>query len=288
MANSTDEYWSIDNVSLHQYGWSVTTVGGSRYDLPPRRGSNLTLAYRPGQMHRPKTPDSRVINLIMWVTGADPATGNTVADPRLRWNDSWDFLRRLVWRPAGEQVELTRRWWLTVGGNPTLVTATALAEIADTMTPAMTGRTRADFTMSLLLADPYFYGAEVETTLTLDTPVTVSNAGTDTAAHSGLVVELVGPLTNPTITNATPDPNAWMTYTGAIPSGATVTVDIGQFTATISEPEVSTPEYQRNHIAKMSSSDRYWFGLRPGANLLTLTADAGSGTAVIRHRPPYV
>ena len=52
MANSVDEYWSIDGVSLHQFGWSVATVGGSRYDLPPLRGDNVMIAYRPGSVHR--------------------------------------------------------------------------------------------------------------------------------------------------------------------------------------------------------------------------------------------
>ena len=42
--NNTEEWWDINGVSLHQYGWSVTTVGGSRYDLPPRRGENMTMA----------------------------------------------------------------------------------------------------------------------------------------------------------------------------------------------------------------------------------------------------
>ncbi len=156
MANSTEEYWSIDGVSLSQFGWAVTTVGGSRYDLPTRRGENRVFAYRPGAVHRPKLPDARVIELVMWVTGTDPATGAQVADPRLRWNDSWDTLRRLVWKPNGAQVTLTRRWFLTVSGSPTLVTADAQAEVVDSMAPTTTGWPRRPFTLSLLLADSYF------------------------------------------------------------------------------------------------------------------------------------
>jgi hypothetical protein len=104
MANSTEEFWSVDGVSLHQYGWAVTTVGGSRYDLPPRRGSNMPIAYRPGQVHRNKLPDERVITLVMFMVGADPGTGPaigsspTVDDERVQWNDNWDFLRRLVYK----------------------------------------------------------------------------------------------------------------------------------------------------------------------------------------------
>lgn len=280
--NSSEEFWSIDGVSLHQFGWSAATVGGARYDLPPRRGENIKLAYRIGTIHRPKLPDSRIVNLVMWVTGTDPATGLSTGDSRLRFNDSWDFLRRLVWKPNGAQVTLTRRWWLTVSGVPTLVSADAKAEIADTMTPTMTGRHRADFTMTLLLADPYFYGNQVTVNLPKGTPVSVNNPGHDTAGSSNFQVDLIGPLTNPVLTNATPTPNVWAKYGAVIPSGQTVTLDIPTFQATA----VGTSP--GNVIGFIShSGSRNLMGLAQNANLLTLTADSGTGSAVVRYRPPY-
>lgn len=277
---SSAEWWSIDGESLHQYGWSVATVGGSRYDLPARRGENIRVAYRPGALHRPKLADQRVVQLIMWLTGTDPATGGAVADPTLRWNDSWDFLRRLVWKPDGAQVTLTRRWRLTVDGAPTLVEASALAEIADSMAPAMTGRTRSDFTMTLLLADPYYYGGQVTTPIPLDTPTSVVNRGHDIAAHNGVQVDLIGPLTNPRLTNSTPNPDVWVQL-DTVPAGQTVTLDVGAFTATRSDGANVI-----NDI--VHSGSRWWMGLLSGANTLTLTADSGTGSAVLRHQPPYV
>lgn len=282
MANNTDEYWSIDGVSLHQFGWSVATVGGSRYDLPPRRGDNITLAYMPGQRHRPKLPDSRIINLIMWVTGTDPATGNPTGNPRLAWNDNWDTLRRLVWRPNGAQVELTRRWELTVNGTPTIVQASAMAEVHDTMSPTMTGRHRADFTMTLLLADPYFYGTQQEYTIDVDDSVTVNNPGHDIAGYNHCEITFVGPLTDPKLTNTTASPDVWVRFNGTIADGDSVRLDVANFTATSVSDET-------NHIGKISySGSKFWTALLPGSNNLAFDASDGTGSAIVRFRPPYV
>lgn len=280
MANSSSEYWDIDGTSLHQFGWSVATLGGSRFDLPPRRGENIQLAYRPGQIHRAKLADARTINLVMWMTGSTPGTGTAPSDPRLAFNDNWDTLRRLVWKPNGAQVTLTRRWYLTVGGVKTLVSASALAEVADSMTPTMTGRTRAEFTMTLLLADPFFYGTQVNTTLDVSDPEVINNPGHDVAGWTNFTIELAGPLTNPKVTNASPNPDVWVKYNGVIGNGSTVTLDVAAFTAYLGSTNV---------IGNVTHSGaRNWMALQPGNNTLTLTADSGSGTATVRFKPPYI
>lgn len=271
MANSSDEYWSIDGVSLHQYGWSVATVGGGRYDLPPLRGEDIRLAYRPGAVHRRKFADPRTVNLVMWVTGADPATGQATGDRRLRWNDSWDFLRRLVWKPLGGQVTLTRRWWLTVDGDPTLVAADGLAQIADTMAPTMTGRHRADFTMTLLMSDPYFYGDQVVVPLYQDLATVVSNPGHDLAACSNLQLELIGPLTNPRITNSTTAPNVYVTYTGDIPAGQVVQLDVPTFTAN-SLNNLATPTIPSTAAIQAHANGMYVSAANGGASPLIANA----------------
>jgi hypothetical protein len=286
--SSTDEYWDIDGVSLHQYGWSVTTFGGSRYDLPPRRGDNVTLPYRPGQVPRVKYADARTISLVMWLTGMDPATGQMTYDQTLRFNDSWDFLRRLVWKPYNAPVALTRRWNLTIDGTPTLVAATAQAEIADTMAPTMTGRTRADFTMTLSLPDPYFYGAQSETTVGVAENVTITNPGHDVAGYSNFTVDFVGPLTNPRLyanpvgliwTGTRPGP--WVQYTGSIASGAIYRLDVANFLAFNAATGTSV-------IGGISNAGaRHWLTLDPGDSLVSLAA-TGTGHAVLRFQPPYI
>lgn len=304
--NNTEEWWSIDGESLHQYGWSVVTFGGARYDVPPRRGSNITLAYRPGQRHRPKLLDQRVISLVMFMVGMDPATGGDPGDQRLRFNDSWDFLRRLVYKSiahSGGRVTLTRRWRLSApefpdsSSDPDVIThgmpgvpaegsrivvASQQAELSGDMAPSMTGRMRADFQIDLTLADPYFYGDEVTTTLNPGDTSLVWNDGHDIAAHAEMEVDLIGPLTNPVLTNLSTGPDTWVKYNGVIGAGQTVRLRPGLFLAQL------ITSGNANRIGMISHyGARMWMQLLPGVNKLNLTA-SGSGSAVIRYRPPYI
>lgn len=285
---TTDEAWAINGVSLHQYGWNIATFGGSRFEVPERRGENIKVTNRPGARFRPKLADSHTITLLMWVSGMDPATGGVPADQRTQFNDSWDFLRRLLWTIEGEQFTLTRRWRLTVDGQPTIVAASALGELAGTMTPTMTGRTRADFQMDILLADPYFYGDEIESPpIPADgSIVTVTNPGYDVAAFGNIQFDLNGPLTNPRIINTTT--NVWTHYNGTIPVDGTLRFDVPTYVISrinIHKGFATSFDYQRyvNHYGRP-----YWMGLTRGVNDLQLTADAGSGNAVVRFQPPYV
>lgn len=272
----------MDGVSLHQYGWSVATIGGSRYDVPTRRGDNIKLAYRPGEVHRPKLVEPRTVTLIMWMTGTDPASGTVATDGILQWNDNWDTLRRLFWKANGGRVVLTRRTKLTIDDDPEILVTEAQAELADTLAPKMTGRTRVEFAVNFLLADPFFYGAEDETELDVGDPTTITNPGHETAAHNHFEIDLIGPLTNPRVTNATTTPDVWVQYTGTIGSGVTVRLSIPDFTATRLSDNASV-------IGGIShSGTRHWMALQPGNNSLTLTASSGSGSAELRYRPPYI
>lgn len=312
MSNSTEEFWSIvgvdgQEVSLHQWGWAVTTVGGSRYDLPPRRGSDMTFAYRPGQVHRRKLPDARPITLVMFMVGFDPGTGEAPFNQRLQWNDNWDALRRLVFRHSllnDQRVKLYRRWRLTapdlpstrtgdicIQGDPGapspgdhLLTAFAWAEMTGTMAPSMTGRLRSDFQLDFTLADPYFYGSTVSITLNPGETVYVWNDGHDIAASGYMQVEISGYLDTPVITNMSTEPDSWVKYDGVIQLLETVQLVVNRFTA-----EQVKSSGNVNKVGQISSyGARWWVTLLPGMNKLKLTAAAGDGQAVITFRPPYV
>jgi hypothetical protein len=280
VAVTTAEWWSIDDVPLNQHGWNIRTVGGSRYGVPPMRGSDLQYAYVPGQEFRPKLPQSRTITLDMWVTGVDPDTGDTVADSMLRWNDSWQFLRHLFWQP-GRQFVLTRRWLLTSPGGPGVQTASALGQLASNLDLAMTGRFRAEYTVDILLADPFFYGAEQLTQINVGQSATIVNPGDYTAAHRHFTVQFVGPLNTPTLVNLTTNPKVTLTLNAAIAAGETVTLDMAAFSA--------LSDSGGNRIAAViHSGARQWMGLVRGTNTLRLTTLSGTGHAVVRFQPPYV
>lgn len=292
--NTSDEYWTFGGVSLHTHAWSVMTLGG-RLGVPPLRGDDQTAAYVPGELWMPKVPGPRTLNLPMWMTGVDPATGAAVPDPRTRFNDNWAYLMQTFWNPDAEQV-LTRRWFRTdpTGGQISLVSADAMAQLVagDDLRAKMTNRTRAEFEVPLKLAHPFFYGPTITTTFdrpagaspanTWSRTVTVTNPGDWTAFAKFCYVDFVGPLFAPTLTNTSRNVSCGISR---VDGGETVTLDVREFIALSSRTSANGKTNRSGEI--YNSGTRSWMALARGANTLTLTA-SGAGRAVLRFRPPYV
>ena len=152
-----------------------------------------------------------------------------------QWNANWQKIRQSFWNRGARgslQGKLTRRWSIGYQGAPaSIVQASAMAEIGSDMAPSMTGRARADFSVDLVLADPYFYGATNRTaTLAYGVPQNVVANGEGVvgegwpSAVNDFTVVLNGPLTTPKITNATE--GLAVQYNGTIAGGKSVTLDI--------------------------------------------------------------
>lgn len=277
MTNSSDEYWEVDGTSLNQYCWAIKTIGGSRLAVPKLRGDNTLFPFRDGRAFRAKNADSRVITLAMWVAGIDPATDQPASNQKVQFNDNWKSLQRLFWSPE-QQLTLTRRWWENAG-TPVLRTATALCELSGTMDPTMTGRTRADFAVDLLLSDPYFYGPEITANLTPSSNVVVNNPG-DIAVWSTITVQLNGELVSPRITNQTA--NVWMQVNTAVISNP-INVSVGDYTV------INSFDQSALTGSVVHSGFRSWFRLLPGDNTLRLTSTGNStGNAVLKFKPAYL
>lgn len=280
MSNSSDEWWDVNGVSLNQYCHAIKTYGGSRLAVPKLRGDNSLLPFRHGRMFKPKTPDSRVITLAMWVAGIDPSTDIPATNQKVQFNDNWKALTDLFWSP-GQQLDLTKRWFQNASA-PVLMQATAKAELAGTMDPTMTGRTRADFGVDLLLADPFFYGAEVSQTIEVGEELTISNVG-DVESWVDLTIEFEGELQRPTLWNLTADPLIRMTLDTLIPLGSSVDISVGEYTAVRSQDRLDIG----STIDRAGS--RSWFKLLPGNNTIKLTSDGiGTGHAVLKYRPAFL
>lgn len=280
MSNSSDEFWEINGVSLNQYCWAIKTIGGSRLAVPKLRGDNTLFPLRDGRAFRPKNADSRVITLAMWVAGIDPTTNQPAATNQdVQFNDNWRTLQKLFWSP-NEQLVLTRRWWENKS-SPVLKTATALCELAGTMDPTMTGRTRADFAVDLLLSDPYFYGSEVSVNLNPNVPVVINNPG-DITANSTIKLEFYGELVSPTLTNSSIDPTVSMQLNTAVVSDE-VLVDVGKFS-------VINTFNNNSLVGSIShSGSRYWMALKPGNNTVKLTSLGNStGHVTLKYKPAYL
>jgi tail protein len=278
MSNSTEEYWEVNGTSLNQFCWSIKTLGGSRLAVPKLRGDNTLFPYRDGRAFRSKFVDSRVITLAMWVAGIDPATDQPRTSRQdVQFNDNWKTLQRLFWSPDN-QLTVTRRWWENAT-SPTLREATALCELAGTMDPTMTGRTRADFAVDLLLADPYFYGPEISTELTVGDDVVVHNPG-DISVWTTINMTMNGELVSPTITNKTT--GVWMRVNTAVLANP-INVDVGAFTV------VNSFDDSNLLSAVTHAGAKPWIKLDPGDNTLELTSLGNStGDVDLRFKPAYL
>ncbi len=285
------EFWEVDGVSMAEHGWNVATVEG-RFNVPQLRGEDTTFSYVEGDDFRPKVPASRVMTLKMWMMGVNPSTGDHEGDLLVRWNDNWKFLTNLFWTPH-RQVRLTRRLWVTdpVTGQPGVQTTYAYGQYMGGLEPSMTGRYRATFEVQFKLADPFFY-PENDTVVTIERGQTVdiTNYGDYVAAHRHMYITFNGFLKNPLLTNTTPNPDVTVAYVGNLFANQKVDLDVRLFLAKANFPEqinYSLATFNRVSYIRHSGT-RYWFGLQRGNNSVKLTADDGTGNAVIRFRPPYM
>jgi hypothetical protein len=289
--NTVDEYWSWtppggSAISLQQPWLGVATIGGSRLGVPTLRGQDYEVPFRSGMVWRPKFPGPRTVTLVMWTAGIDQATGVPADDQRLAWNDNWNAIRRAFWNRGvlgSLRGTLTRQWLLTQGGVPVMVSADALAEVAGSMEPAMTGRTRADFSVDLLLADPYFYGPVRTQTVARNNTTLVTSRGDGVVGEGtggSFTATFTGPLTSPVLTS---DAGLSVSLDLFLPAAYTVTLDLLNFTATDS--------LGANQVAAVShSGSRMWMALPSGDSTLMLTSGSGtdSGSVLLSWQDPYL
>ena len=279
-AFSPNELWYWNGNPLNQPYYNIATFGGSRFGLPTLRGQDYAVPYRAGQSWRAKYPDERTVTLTMWTDSQ--MSGNQsypAADPRRAFNDNWQALRGMFWTRGAQgsvQGQLTRNWYLTLAGTPTMVQSTAMAEIAGSMDPTMNGRLSAAFSVDLLLSDPHFYGGLI--TQAVAGSGTVPNPGEGVAgegyasAVNSFTVKISAPCT---VTNSTAGVS--FSHNGAGVVSWPVTVDVLRYLA--------TDNVGNNVVGGLTHvGSRMWMALLNGLNTITVSA----GTATFAFNPPYV
>lgn len=270
--------WEVDDTPLQTVCSQVVSLD-SKYGLPSLRGDDSLVAYRRGKRWRPKTPDSRIVPLGMWVTGTDPATGVAPAIGRERqFHANMTALQRLLWTDGTRQVELKKKWRDPATG--TVLFANAMAELVDGMAVEMDeSNSIARCVAEFRLADPYFYGALTTVALPLGT-TNVVVPGDAPTSRIGLTV--TGALGSPTLTNAAPTPDHWVKLGSSVAAGDSVFLDVDNYVAVRASDDA-------NLIGAVTrSGGRPWFRLWPGANALTLTATSGAGSMTLEYAAAYL
>jgi hypothetical protein len=275
MTVTSVEAWRVDGVDLNTLAFNISSFSG-RSAMPPIRGENEPIPYRPGQNWVEKMWDQKQETLAMWVLGCDEdgflPTDHTM---RAQFNDNLRKLKRLF-GVRHRLLQIEKDVLYPEG----LLTLSAQAEHVGIMDPQTTSHgTRATFSADLILPDPFWYAPEVTEMLTSDGLV-IDQTG-DTLARK-MQVDLVGPLINPRVTNTTI--GVEVRYVGTIPEGYTVTLDTDAFTATVTPDEL-------NVIQRIThSGSLWWMALLDGSNSMTLDnwqgGSVGVGHAEIRYRPP--
>lgn len=278
MVDTTETYWSVDGTSLQTLAYNIQTWGGSVQALPMFRGADVTVPSRPGQIWQPKTPDSRTLSFDMWVQGSDvdgkPPVSMTM---RKQFEENWLKLRSLFWTP-GRQFFLTKRFYPM--GSSTLTTASTYGEWAGGLVPNMTGSHRAVFSVDVKLTDPFFVGDSVSNTFSsnnLSQQITVRGD----YLTNDMTITMTGPLTNPVVTVSNV---GYLKVNKTINSGEIITIDVDAFSALYNNG--STPYYASGLIS--SSVPGQWLYLNPGINFVAVSADSGSGSVTVAHRPKWL
>lgn len=166
-------YWDLQRSDgtwfpLHTYAWSVKSFGGRRFFNGTKRGEDAALPYRNGRLYVPKTRESQVYDINMWVF---PTNQNGNRDPNKTSEQKMhENVRKIVSAVDQEgQFRLRKRWYdeaSTLGGFSTgqnIKSAIAMAEFIDGSGPSSDDGTDYYLDLTFSLADPYFYGRHIQT-----------------------------------------------------------------------------------------------------------------------------
>ena len=275
MTITTDTYWEAQGTALNTYAYNISTLGSDRDNVPPLRGDDIVIPFRPGQLFIPKQVDSRTITLAMWVQGCNtdgtiPRTGSA---QRALYEKNLRKLRRLLWTPY-RQFKLTKRFHDDYG---TVVAGDAMVQFTGGLAPEMLGNAHGTFTVDLKLCDPYFYG-RLPVTIRLNASTAVKAAiGGDAPTNKVTVKFTTG--ANPQLTNVTD--GVMVKYGATVPSAADIVIDSDAALAYRSDTLVSVRDKMTHTGARL------WFQLQPGPITLRAAVTSGSINTQLIYYPAY-
>lgn len=267
----TTERWTFAGVDLNSYAAMVRELTGGD-TLPDLRGDNIVIPSRVGRYPVAKLSDQRRIALVLWIShltaaGAEGPTPPAARQARTNLDGLLAVLARRATGPLGR-----------VMPDGTIRTATAECVSVDVPEyPA--SRDGFPLVADFMLADPWFYGADV-----IVGPTTIAASPTDqvvthpgTVATGRVLLDLVGPLANPRVTNQAN--GFYIECLVTVAAGKHLLLDCWAATAT-NDGALAIGSLRHSGGADL-------FRIEPGANTLRVTSGATGGSLTTTLHPPY-
>ena len=259
------EGWSVNGVPIDQFGFLLADfVEGT----PPRRGSDVIAARRPGVITVPKVYDARQQTLVLWALKEDPF-GSVVGGAER----NIDRLKRLFGGGI-TTVELTRT--ITLPFQRVSIRR-ATVELVDALAGRRTALTQegtyVQFAVDLRFPDPFWYEPENVLAIT-DDPygVTLWNPGTVT--HHRMVIRVNGPAVNPEVVLEPAGTRVQIART--IGAGEFVELDVDTFAAVDETGTSVAGDIVRDQV--------FYAQIAPGRNTVLLSEGSGE----IRWLPAFL
>lgn len=167
MTNNAPVYWEIQKVdgtwfSLHTYAWSVKSSGGRRWVSGAKRGEDLIVPHRSGRVWIPKTREAQAYDLSMWVfpTNEDGSKDTTKTVEQKAHQNFRTIMNAM---DQDGQFLMRKRWHKDTsidndfGTQTNVASAIGRVEFIDGSGPDSDDGHGFDVSLSLSMADPYFY-----------------------------------------------------------------------------------------------------------------------------------
>lgn len=254
--------WSFGGTTLSTYG--VVTQIGDYFDIPERRGDNITIPFRHGRTFVEKFYEQRKITIGMAIVSDTPGAQEATFDA-MRANFAGSAQKTLSYTLSDSSVR------------------NASATVDEPLQIDWINEAFARVVVGFTLAEPFFRSSVATT----DNTTTISTTNTAmTVVNSGTIEErdptilLTGPLANVTITTTD---SVSLAYTGSISSTDTVTI------GTLNGEYYATHSASGDVIGNVSHAGASALLVIPtGTNTLQVQVTTTGGTVKISFYPPFL
>lgn len=265
------EQWTFGGLDLSTFANIVMDRPDSADVMPAFRGQDVPRSGMPGATWLAKPRDVRKVSIALQILSTT-ASGGTGSGAAQQARVNLDALYAVLALPGQQALVRTM---------PDATTRQALAQgtVSAVTDGSGNGETLA-LMVDFLMTDPWWYGATVApgaTTINAS-PKSLTLTDPGTILTNRLLLDIVGPITNPRVTNSTT--NTWVEVDQVVGSGIHLLIDCYAFTALLAGVDVTG--------SLSHAGDVPYLTVAPGANTLVVTSPSPGGTLTPTLIPAYI